>query len=129
MGVQCCRVQCSCTGTGISFVGLHWKGNGHRRTPCSYLSWETHCKLLGAMGCGWMGGPPMEVFLACLRGNHSITLPTHVPLCLGPALLVCSPKALVPALKARQPRGIGTVTAWQFSPTSAVQGCCLLTSS
>lgn len=63
----------------------------------------------------------------CLpQGQLQYSPPAHVLLCLGHApCLGCSPKALVAALTARQPHGAGTgtVTAWQFGPTGAVQGC------
>lgn len=132
MGVQCCRVQCSSTGTGVSSVRLHWKGSGHRHTPWPYLSWETHCKLLAETGMGMgrrfpRGRSSLLASGAATVSPCLLTLPALPGTCT-PGLL---PRDADSSPKARQPHGIGTgiVTAWQSAPTSPVQGCFLLTPS
>jgi len=42
---------------------------------------------------------------------HSMALSAIAPLCLGHALMLCSPKRLAPALETRQPHGAGTGTS------------------
>ena len=51
------------------------------------------------------------MLLARLGDCHIIALLACALLCLGHALMLCSPKGLAPALEARQPHRVGTGTS------------------
>lgn len=79
--LQCCRRQCSCTGTGVIPGRLHWKESGHRCKLCSCLTWEA-VQFAGIGGCG-QEVYQCEMLLTHLGDCHSIAFPACALLCLG----------------------------------------------